>query len=154
MNTSDDGSTPRLHEPTMQELAIDVLGLVDQIVESRLAGGELARRRARLKAVAAAEALVCTVPDDLLREAAPPPQSPLIVTELPRWMNTIPAAESPRTHATSSGSTAPDSSGVGKLVERAQAGESEAFGLIYDRYVDTVFRFIRSRVATGNSPRT
>ncbi|WFE30718.1 sigma-70 family RNA polymerase sigma factor [Solwaraspora sp. WMMD791] len=32
------------------------------------------------------------------------------------------------------------------LVERAQAGETEAFGLIYDRYVDTVFRFIYFRV--------
>ena len=32
------------------------------------------------------------------------------------------------------------------LVERAQAGETEAFGLIYDRYVDTVFRFVYFRV--------
>ena len=32
------------------------------------------------------------------------------------------------------------------LVERAQAGESAAFGLIYDRYVDMVFRFIYFRV--------
>ena len=32
------------------------------------------------------------------------------------------------------------------LVERAQAGDAEAFGLIYDRYVDTVFRFIYFRV--------
>jgi RNA polymerase sigma-70 factor (ECF subfamily) len=35
---------------------------------------------------------------------------------------------------------------VWALVERAQAGESEAFGLIYDRYVDTVFKFIYFRV--------
>ncbi|HKT04600.1 MAG TPA: ECF subfamily RNA polymerase sigma factor, BldN family [Rugosimonospora sp.] len=35
---------------------------------------------------------------------------------------------------------------VWSLVERAQAGEAEAFGLIYDRYVDTVFRFIYFRV--------
>jgi RNA polymerase sigma-70 factor (ECF subfamily) len=33
-----------------------------------------------------------------------------------------------------------------KLVERAQAGDTEAFGLIYDKYVDTVFRFIYFRV--------
>jgi RNA polymerase sigma-70 factor, ECF subfamily len=39
---------------------------------------------------------------------------------------------------------------VWALVERAQAGEGEAFGLIYDRYVDTVFRFIYFRV--GNRP--
>lgn len=32
------------------------------------------------------------------------------------------------------------------LVERAQAGESAAFGLIYDRYVTTVFSFIYYRV--------
>ena len=35
---------------------------------------------------------------------------------------------------------------VWALVERAQAGEAEAFGLIYDRYMDTVFRFIYFRV--------
>jgi RNA polymerase sigma-70 factor, ECF subfamily len=35
---------------------------------------------------------------------------------------------------------------VWALVERAQAGQAEAFGLIYDRYVDTVFRFIYFRV--------
>jgi RNA polymerase sigma-70 factor (ECF subfamily) len=39
---------------------------------------------------------------------------------------------------------------VWALVERAQKGESEAFGLIYDRYFDTVFRFIYFRV--GNRP--
>jgi RNA polymerase sigma-70 factor, ECF subfamily len=36
------------------------------------------------------------------------------------------------------------------LVERAQQGDAEAFGLIYDRYFDTVFRFIYFRV--GNRP--
>src|SRR5262249_14268921 len=36
--------------------------------------------------------------------------------------------------------------GVPELVERAQAGEAEAFGLIYDRYVTTVFRFVYFRV--------
>jgi RNA polymerase sigma-70 factor (ECF subfamily) len=35
---------------------------------------------------------------------------------------------------------------VWALVERAQAGETEAFGLIYDRYLETVFRFIYFRV--------
>jgi RNA polymerase sigma-70 factor (ECF subfamily) len=35
---------------------------------------------------------------------------------------------------------------VRALVERAQAGEADAFGLIYDRYLDTVFRFIYFRV--------
>jgi RNA polymerase sigma-70 factor, ECF subfamily len=39
---------------------------------------------------------------------------------------------------------------VWTLVERAQGGDTEAFGLIYDRYVDTVFRFIYFRV--GNRP--
>jgi RNA polymerase sigma-70 factor, ECF subfamily len=35
---------------------------------------------------------------------------------------------------------------VWKLVELAQSGDTEAFGLIYDRYVGTVFRFIYFRV--------
>lgn len=35
---------------------------------------------------------------------------------------------------------------VWALVEKAQGGDSEAFGLIYDRYIDTVFRFIYFRV--------
>jgi RNA polymerase sigma-70 factor, ECF subfamily len=35
---------------------------------------------------------------------------------------------------------------VWALVERAQAGDAEAFGKIYDRYLDTVFRFIYFRV--------
>jgi RNA polymerase sigma-70 factor (ECF subfamily) len=39
---------------------------------------------------------------------------------------------------------------VWALVERAQGGDADAFGLIYDRYLDTVFRFIYFRV--GNRP--
>jgi len=35
---------------------------------------------------------------------------------------------------------------VSALVARAQAGDVEAFGLVYDRYVDEVFRFIYRRV--------
>jgi RNA polymerase sigma-70 factor (ECF subfamily) len=37
---------------------------------------------------------------------------------------------------------------VWALVERAQAGEADAFGLIYERYLDTVFRFIYFRVGS------
>ncbi|MGE5830454.1 MAG: ECF subfamily RNA polymerase sigma factor, BldN family, partial [Micromonosporaceae bacterium] len=39
---------------------------------------------------------------------------------------------------------------VWALVERAQAGDGEAFGLIYDHYFETVFKFIYFRV--GNRP--
>jgi RNA polymerase sigma-70 factor, ECF subfamily len=35
---------------------------------------------------------------------------------------------------------------VWALVERAQGGDAEAFGQIYDRYIDTVFRFVYFRV--------
>jgi RNA polymerase sigma-70 factor (ECF subfamily) len=35
---------------------------------------------------------------------------------------------------------------VREWVDRARAGDAEAFGLIYDRYFDTVFRFIYYRV--------
>ncbi|GAA1698146.1 hypothetical protein GCM10009765_54430 [Fodinicola feengrottensis] len=33
------------------------------------------------------------------------------------------------------------------LVDRVQAGDAEAFGLIYDRYVDEIYRFVAYRVA-------
>lgn len=51
--------------------------------------------------------------------------------------------------------TRPDPSDTGasevwSLVERAQTGDRAAFGLIYERYSDTVFRFIYFRV--GNRP--
>ncbi len=35
-----------------------------------------------------------------------------------------------------------------ELVERAQAGESEAFGRLYDHYCDTVYRYIYYRVGS------
>src|SRR5436305_1602880 len=35
------------------------------------------------------------------------------------------------------------------IVTRAQAGEAEAFGLLYDRYVDVVYRYIYYRVANA-----
>jgi RNA polymerase sigma-70 factor (ECF subfamily) len=41
---------------------------------------------------------------------------------------------------------AADHSAVWALVTRAQAGDGEAFGQLYDRYVDTVFRFVYYRV--------
>jgi len=45
-----------------------------------------------------------------------------------------------------SGATfAPDAT-VADLVARAQAGEAEAFGLLYDRYLDLVYRYIYYRV--------
>jgi len=34
------------------------------------------------------------------------------------------------------------------LVQRAQGGDAEAFGLLYDRYVDQVYRYIAYRVAS------
>ncbi|MFI6446268.1 ECF subfamily RNA polymerase sigma factor, BldN family [Kitasatospora sp. NPDC050543] len=51
--------------------------------------------------------------------------------------------------------TAPSSPGfetehnpIMELVERAQAGESEAFGGLYDHYADTVYRYIYYRVGS------
>lgn len=71
---------------------------------------------------------------------------------------TAPAARQATTEETSAGGGEPPggyparphpddaAAEVWALVERAQAGEAEAFGLIYDRYADTVFRFIYFRV--------
>lgn len=39
-----------------------------------------------------------------------------------------------------------DSARMMELVERAQAGEAEAFGKLYDQYSDTVYRYIYYRV--------
>ncbi|MFF5568277.1 ECF subfamily RNA polymerase sigma factor, BldN family [Streptomyces sp. NPDC012623] len=39
-----------------------------------------------------------------------------------------------------------DSARMMELVERAQAGEAEAFGRLYDQYSDTVYRYIYYRV--------
>ncbi len=37
---------------------------------------------------------------------------------------------------------------VWRLVERAQAGDVDAFGQLYDRYLDTVFRYVYFRVGS------
>jgi RNA polymerase sigma-70 factor (ECF subfamily) len=66
----------------------------------------------------------------VIRQSPPPPPAP--APEKPAF----PARPEP-------GDAAAE---VWALVERAQAGEAEAFGLIYDRYLDTVFRFIYFRV--------
>ncbi|MDR6863744.1 sigma-70 family RNA polymerase sigma factor [Phycicoccus sp. 3266] len=38
---------------------------------------------------------------------------------------------------------------VSALVELAQRGDSEAFGMLYERYVDTVYRYVYVRVGTS-----
>ncbi|MFE9653936.1 ECF subfamily RNA polymerase sigma factor, BldN family [Micromonospora sp. NPDC006431] len=58
----------------------------------------------------------------------------------------VPATAAPATGYPSRPDPSDPATEVWALVERAQAGESEAFGLIYDRYVDTVFRFVYFRV--------
>lgn len=60
-----------------------------------------------------------------------------------------PAAEEPRPidHADGPDPTDPAHE-IWEIVERAQAGDTEAFEKIYDRYIDTVFRFAYHR--TGN----
>jgi RNA polymerase sigma-70 factor (ECF subfamily) len=67
----------------------------------------------------------------------------------------IPAARTPVEEKTGGGASPgfpdrPDPSDaaaeVWELVGRAKAGDAEAFGLIYDRYVDNVYRFVYFRV--------
>jgi RNA polymerase sigma-70 factor (ECF subfamily) len=59
----------------------------------------------------------------------------------------------PRTGAVRGTAPVPSPDGPGEdpvwqLVERARDGDTEAFGLLYDRYVDTVFRYLYYRVAS------
>jgi RNA polymerase sigma-70 factor (ECF subfamily) len=42
----------------------------------------------------------------------------------------------------------PEARRVAGLVDLARAGDAEAFGLLYDRYVDTVYRYIYYRVGS------
>ncbi|MEV7176443.1 ECF subfamily RNA polymerase sigma factor, BldN family [Kitasatospora sp. NPDC093679] len=55
-----------------------------------------------------------------------------------------PARSRPRTDR----DTETEHNPVMELVERAQAGESEAFGRLYDQYSDTVYRYIYYRVGS------
>jgi RNA polymerase sigma-70 factor, ECF subfamily len=41
-----------------------------------------------------------------------------------------------------------DAASALRLVERAQAGDADAFGELYDRYVDVVFRYVSYRVGS------
>ncbi|PBC79140.1 RNA polymerase sigma-70 factor (ECF subfamily) [Streptomyces sp. TLI_235] len=61
-----------------------------------------------------------------------------------------PARSRPRTdRGTGTGTpTGTEHNPVMELVERAQAGESEAFGRLYDQYADTVYRYIYYRVSS------
>ena len=72
------------------------------------------------------------------------------VTDLPAAETAVIPAVTAATDNSTGFPSRPDPSDpateVWTLVERAQAGEAEAFGLIYDRYVDTVFRFVYFRV--------
>jgi RNA polymerase sigma-70 factor, ECF subfamily len=60
------------------------------------------------------------------------------------------SAAGPRTSSgvqpRSTGSVETGHNPIMELVERAQAGESEAFGRLYDHYADTVYRYIYYRV--------
>ncbi len=88
--------------------------------------------------------------------ASPLPPSPVPPSPVPP----SPAPPSPPRLPDEPGVTAPSKSWpsrpapddaaaeVWALVERAQGGDSEAFALIYDRYLDTVFRFIYFRVGS------
>jgi RNA polymerase sigma-70 factor (ECF subfamily) len=104
---------------------------------------------------------------ELVAMQPPPPLPPLPLPPVqpsPSSVTASPAPAPAAPPATDSEATAPApeqpwpsrpapddaAAEVWALVERAQAGDGAAFGLLYDRYVDTVFRFIYFRV--GNRP--
>jgi RNA polymerase sigma-70 factor (ECF subfamily) len=79
--------------------------------------------------------------DDSPTAVLPPVAASVATTHAPEVVE--PAAPAAQPSRPDPGDAAAE---VWALVERAQAGEAEAFGLIYDRYVDVVFRFIYFRV--------
>ncbi|GAB3952342.1 ECF subfamily RNA polymerase sigma factor, BldN family [Micromonospora vulcania] len=92
-----------------------------------------------------------TMPSQGGRRVGDAPAAPADVSAGETAVIPVVPATAPATPTTPTGfPSRPDPSDpateVWTLVERAQAGEAEAFGLIYDRYVDTVFRFVYFRV--------
>ena len=60
----------------------------------------------------------------------------------------VPASSTEALPAAGRAPAAGDAAVALALVQRAQEGDPEAFGELYDRYVDTVFRFISYRVGS------
>ncbi|MGI8532984.1 MAG: sigma-70 family RNA polymerase sigma factor [Geodermatophilaceae bacterium] len=75
--------------------------------------------------------------------------------DVPRVAESAPA-DAPRPRESPDGPSARTAAGRGRpevepssweLVQRAQAGDSESFGQLYDRYVDMVFRYLYYKVS-------
>ena len=81
-----------------------------------------------------------------------PPLPPVSTTPTPGpgVATGAPAPAQPERQTVWPARPAPDDAAaeVWALVEKAQSGDAEAFGRIYDRYMDTVFRFIYFRVGS------
>jgi RNA polymerase sigma-70 factor (ECF subfamily) len=96
------------------------------------------------------------VPTEVLPAVPAPADSgsatatPVAATATAITTATTAASGAPATQPPASPPARPDpgdaAAEVWALVERAQAGEADAFGQLYDRYADTVFRFIYFRV--------
>jgi RNA polymerase sigma-70 factor (ECF subfamily) len=63
-------------------------------------------------------------------------------------LDTVDAADTADTADTADKHRGAASAEVAELVARAQAGDAEAFGALYDRYVDLVYRYVFYRVAS------
>ncbi|MCA1719763.1 MAG: sigma-70 family RNA polymerase sigma factor [Actinobacteria bacterium] len=72
------------------------------------------------------------------------PRTPSVATPVVPVPAPAPAGDALVEHAPAEGETAVTLA----LVQRAQAGDAEAFGELYDRYVDLVYRYIYYRVGT------
>lgn len=78
-------------------------------------------------------------------EPTAPPSGPLSIVKRPSAEATAPSASGRPDPPSPSAGEPPDAT-VADLVARAQAGEAEAFGLLYDRYLELVYRYIYYRV--------
>jgi RNA polymerase sigma-70 factor, ECF subfamily len=83
--------------------------------------------------------------DTAIIPAVPAIEDTAIIPAVPAVEKTPGAGGSPTGYPDQPDPTDPANE-VWALVKRAQGGEVEAFGLIYDRYFDTVFRFVYFRV--------
>ncbi len=93
-----------------------------------------------------------TTPVSSALETIPTAASRIADEVIKSHMSDDPSKSDPAVDAANKVFAAPEGAAaeVWGWVQQAQAGDTEAFGLIYNRYVDTIFRYIYYRV--GNRP--
>jgi RNA polymerase sigma-70 factor (ECF subfamily) len=89
-------------------------------------------------------------PADVVRPVALGELWALVAAELGvAWSTTAPSGHVPRgTGGAAAGGDHPEKERIAALVTLAQQGDAEAFGQVYDAYVDSIYRYLYYRVGS------